>query len=91
MLADSEFAEVPGGVVQQTCRTCIVEGPRSRSSTGNAAAVRAYRERTGDAYGKAYRKARDLALKELIALHPEEYALLMDSARRSVGLGPTRA
>lgn len=50
----------------------------------------AYRARTGNAYGKAYAKARAAAVNELIGAHPEEFASFLEKARIDVGLGPTR-
>ena len=76
---------------ERSCRSCTVGSPAPRrSSSSGAAAVAAYRQRTGGAYDKAYRTARDQATKALIAAHPEEFAALLDEARRTVGLGPTR-
>jgi hypothetical protein len=81
VLALDEQHECPGAPVKR----------RTRAPGSSADSVRAYRERTGNAYGKAYAKAKAEAVKALCAAHPEEFAALLEKARIDVGLGPTRA
>lgn len=92
VLALSEYDDAEGAVVSQVCRRCVADPPkkRVRAPGSSADSVRAYRERTGNAYGKAYAKAKAEAVKALCAAHPEEFASLLEKARIDVGLGPTR-
>lgn len=92
VLALSEFDD---DVAPYICRTCTAAGRTPSDAPTNtrrssAESVRAYRERTGNAYGKAYAKAKRLAGQALADAHPEEYAALLEKARIDVGLGPTR-
>lgn len=68
--------------------TCKPQPKRERKPS--AESVRKHRERTGNAYGKAYAKARASAVKQLIEMHPQDFAELLEKARIDAGLGPTR-
>lgn len=74
------------------CTTCLANPdrrPRDRAAGSSSESVRAHRERTGNAYGKAYAKARAAAVRMLIDKHPEEFEACMLVARRDAGLGTT--
>ena len=76
----------------QVCVTCLANPdrrPRDRPAGSSSDSVRAHRERTGNAYGKAYAKARAAAVRMLIDAHPEEFEQHMVVARRDAGLGTT--
>lgn len=60
-----------------------------RKRSPSAASVARHRAKTGNAYGKAYAKARAAAVNQLIDQHPQEFAELLEKARIEVGLGPT--
>jgi hypothetical protein len=47
---------------------------------------RAHRERTGNAKGKAYNRARNRALTRLAKARPDEYAALLDEELAAEGL-----
>lgn len=91
VMAVSEFDDRSIGGPNPTCRSCEGKPTAAENRGKKRTSVQAYRERTGNAYGKAYEKAKRAATKELIARYPEEYAQLFDEARRSHGLGPTRS
>lgn len=79
-------------MVQQVCRRCVANPPKpKRVRSSSAASVAAHRAKTGNAYGKAYAKAKTAALKALVERHPEEFSELLEKERISVGLGPTRS
>ena len=94
VLALSEFDDVEGQPAEPRCTECVASGREFSVSLSkprsSADSVRAYRERTGNAYGKAYAKAKRIALQALADAHPEEYAAFLEKARIDVGLGPTR-
>lgn len=86
VLALSEFDD---GV--KVCRSCHLNPPKpKRPRSSSAASVAAHRARTGNAYGKAYAKARTQANRELAEAHPVEFAELLEKARIDNGLGPTQ-
>ena len=88
VLALTEFDE--DATVCRECETAGRKPRRQRPPGASSASVAAYRARTGNAYGKAYAKARAAAVNELIGAHPEEFASFLEKARIDVGLGPTR-
>lgn len=89
------LTEFDDDVATHVCKSCTAAGrtpgdaPTSKRSS--AESVRAYRERTGNAYGKAYAKAKRMALQALADAHAEEFAQLLEKERINVGLGPTRS
>lgn len=89
VLATSEFDDI-GGATQASCRECVTKPPTKRVRSSSAASVAAHRAKTGNAYGKAYAKARTQANRELAEAHPEEFAELLEKARIDNGLGPTQ-
>lgn len=92
VLALSEFDDDQhAAAIAQVCRSCHLNPPKpKRPRSSSAASVAAHRERTGNAYGKAYAKARTQANRELAEAHPEEFAELLEKARIDNGLGPTQ-
>lgn len=78
-----------GRVIDELEHGCRPVAPRKRGSS--AESVARHRAKTGNAYGKAYAKAKAAALRELTTMHPEDFALLLEKARIDVGLGPTRS
>jgi hypothetical protein len=62
---------------QRRAKELDPEGFRAR----NLEAVRAYRQRTGNVKGKAYRRAYQAAATRLINAHPEEFSEYLADAR----------
>lgn len=89
----TEEAEPGRDDLCSSCAARPVEEParpsRRPPDSKNAQRVREHRERTGNAYGKAYEAARRAAVKRLVELHPEDWRRLLDEERAGVGLAPT--
>ena len=52
--------------------------------------LRAHRAATGNEYDKKYKKAQDIALRNLKTQYPNAYKRLLAEARTEVGLPPSR-
>lgn len=87
VLATSEF----GTEAPQTCNACIGDPGRrlrERAPGSSSESVRRHREKTGNAYGKAYAKARAAAVRRLTDKYFEEFQAILAEERKSAGLTP---